>query len=577
MRRRGLFLKAYAKIYANAGATTVGTDPEDTIQGMSLARIDAIIDQLREGTYQWKPSRRVYIPKHDGSQRPLCVPGWSDKLVQEVMRMILDAYYEPLFRDSSHGFRPNRGCHTALLAIKRGWTGTRWFIEGDIRGCFDNLDHDVLVAILKWNIHDNRFIKLVKDMLKAGYIDDWQYHRTFSGSPQGGIVSPVLSNVVLNKLDSYVEDELIPKYTHGKWRRTNPEYARVGREKRRAQESGEPDLYRELDKRHRSLPAGDPYDPNFRRLKYLRYADDWVLGFIGPKEEAQTIKAEVGGYLKTLRLTMSEEKTTITHAGTQPARFLGYDIKVAWCDTKMARSRTDGVKYRSVNGVIQLYVPREVQIRWKHGYTQKSKVRSVWAYRELSDYEIVETFGAQLRGLVNFYSLATNVGNGLRAVRWAGMETARKTLAAKHKFRSPAASYRRYYHRNTGPDEWNHLRVTVQREGKSPLIAKCGETPLRTRKTTYIRDVVPPAVIAGTKSELLTRLLKGECELCGEQDALEAHHVNKLKNLRKRWQGKREKPVWVQHMLARRRKTLVVCHDCHVAITHGRYDGQRVN
>jgi len=411
-------------------------------------------------------------------------------------------------------------------------------------------------------------------MLRVGYMEDWQHQETYSGVPQGGIISPLLSNIVLNELDSYV-DVLIPKYSKGKRRCTNPEYSRLSTAKRKASWRGDMEAYRELCKQQRQIPAGKPQDPNYRRLWYARYCNDFLLGFIGPKAEAEAIKTELSAYLQTLKLTLSEEKAYINHAGTEAARFLGYDVRIAHCDTQRTK-RSDGVKTRNVNGVVQLYVPRQVRIKWLRRFTRKGKPRPVWNYCELSDYEIVETFGAQLRGLVNYYSLATNLSAGLGAVRWACMETARKTLAAKHKTRRPSVTHKRYRYKAQTSDEWGHLRVTVPRDGKTPLVAKCGEMPLRTRETTFIRDIIPPKVIAGAKSELLTRLLKGECELCGVADILQAHHIHKLKDLQRKWQRKQEQPAWVKYMLARRRKTLVVCHDCHQLITHGRCDGRRV-
>lgn len=574
MRKRGLFLKAYAKIYANKGATTVGTDPKDTIQGMSLKRIDHIITQLRDGTYRWKPSRRTYIPKKDGTKRPLSIPNWNDKLVQEVMRMILEAYYEPQFRDSSHGFRPNRSCHTALRDIKRTWTGTKWFIEGDLKGCFDNIPHDTIITLLGRSIQDNRFLKLVKEMLQAGYVDDWRYHRSYSGTPQGGIVSPLLANIVLHELDCYVEDELLPLFTAGKRRKNNRVYDRLWQEKRKAKIRGDKKRYKELNRKLRQIPRYDPNDPDYRRLHYVRYADDFLLGFIGPKAEAQHIKSLLSTHLQELGLTLSEEKTHITHARTQAARFLGYDITTAWDNTKL--SRRQGHKVRALNGNIQLRVPREVSAKWIRRYTRKGKPHYIGGYIELSDYELVETFGAQLRGLTNYYLMADNVSQAISRVRWVCLESLRKTLAAKHRIRKPATTYQRYYRDGANPNEWRHIQVTIEREEKRPLVAKCGEIPLRTRPITYSKDSIPLPVIFGTKSELLTRLLKGECELCNKTANLEAHHVNKLKNLQKRWQGKRAKPLWVQFMIARRRKTIVVCQQCHSKITHGRYDGDRL-
>jgi len=302
MRNRDLFLMAYGKIYANKGATTLGTDSTDTIQGMSLARIDKIIDRLRSGTYQWKPSRRTYIAKKNGKMRPLSVPNWSDKLMQEVIRMILEAYYEPQFRNNSHGFRPRRSCHTALQQIKHQWQGTKWFIEGDIKGCFDNISHQKLLELLSRKIHDTRFLKLIRGMLKAGYLENWVYHKNFSGTPQGGIASPLLSNIILHELDCFVEDTLIPQYTKSKRRKPNRVYKSLIRQKRKARQAGNVELYKRLTKDQRIIPTVDTQDPKYRRLRYVRYADDFLLGFVGSKLEAEKIKEQIGNFLQIMDL-----------------------------------------------------------------------------------------------------------------------------------------------------------------------------------------------------------------------------------------------------------------------------------
>jgi group II intron reverse transcriptase/maturase len=325
LRCKGLYLMAYAKLSANKGALTPGTDPEDTVDGMSLRRIDTIIKKLQEKTYQWKPTRRVYISKKDGRLRPLGMPGWEDKLLQEVIRMVLEAYYEPQFRECSHGFRPQRGCHTALDTVAK-WKGTRWFIEGDIKGCFDNIDHDRLIGILKRKIKDRDFLTLIKDMLKAGYMEKWTYHATYSGTPQGGIVSPLLANIVRNELDVYVEDTLIPKYTKGKRRKANLEYERRSAEARRAKHSGNWKKANERRREYTKIPSKMSHDENFRRLWYVRYADDTLFGLIGTKAEAEAIKEEFGQFLSTIKLEMSEKKTLITHALSEKARFLNYEI-----------------------------------------------------------------------------------------------------------------------------------------------------------------------------------------------------------------------------------------------------------
>lgn len=212
MFNKNLYLLAYGNIYSNQGAMTPGAS-EETADGMSEGKIDQVIELMRHERYRFSPARRIYIPKKNGKLRPLGLPSWSDKLVGEVVRLLLEAYYEPQFSDQSHGFRKGRGCHTALREIRDFWKGAAWFIEGDISDCFGSLDHEVMAGILAEKIHDQRFLRLIRHMLKAGYLEDWEYHDTPSGCPQGGVVSPVLSNVYLNKLDEFVERELIPRYT----------------------------------------------------------------------------------------------------------------------------------------------------------------------------------------------------------------------------------------------------------------------------------------------------------------------------------------------------------------------------
>ncbi len=344
-----LYLMAYGRLYSNKGAMTPGVNGE-TVDGMSLGKIEHVIGALRHERYRWSPARRVYIPKGRGSTklRPLGLPPWSDKLVGEVIRLLLEAYYEPTFSRSSHGFRPRRGCHTALRDVANTWTGTVWLVEGDIAQCSDQLDHSVMLRILGERIHDSRFLRLVHNMLKAGYLEDWIWNATHSGSPQGGVVSPILSNIYPHKLDEYVERVLIPQYTRGKVRQPNQAFFKVWNAMRRARKRGDRTEMRELRKQLRSMPSQDTQDPGYRRLRYVRYADDTLLGFAGPKAEAEEIKELLAQFLRDeLKLELSREKTLITHARTQAARFLGYDITVHYNDRKVTGGR------RSVNGVIR--------------------------------------------------------------------------------------------------------------------------------------------------------------------------------------------------------------------------------
>jgi group II intron reverse transcriptase/maturase len=402
---------AYGNIYSNDGAMTPGVG-EETADGMSEAKIEQITGLMRREKYRFSPARRVYIPKKNGRLRPLGMPTWSDKLVGEVVRLLLEAYYDPQFSDSSHGFRKSRGCHTALRGIGNTWTGTTWFIEGDISDCFGSLDHDILLGIMAEKIHDNRFLRLVRHMLKAGYLEEWEYHDTLSGVPQGGTVSPILSNIYLDKLDKFVEQELIPQYTRGGRRRLNPEYNRTAMRLKRTRKRGDRAEARDLLKQLRTLPRDDPMDPGYRRLKYARYADDHIMGFIGPKAEAEEIKARLAEFLReTLGLELNQDKTLITHARTQRARFLGYDISVWHCNTKITSGR------RSANGKIALRVPPDVITAQCARYRKHGKPWHRPRLQNLDDYEIVRIYGAEYRGVINYYLLAQDVSK-LTRLRW---------------------------------------------------------------------------------------------------------------------------------------------------------------
>ena len=561
----GLYLLAYGKIATNAGALTPGATTE-TADGMCLVAIDRIIALLRQERYRWTPVRRVQIPKSNGKLRPLGIPTWSDKLLQEVIRLILEAYYEPRFSDRSHGFRPGRGCHTALTEVQRRWTGTAWFIEGDITGCFDNLDHGVLVGILREDIHDGRFLRLIGGLLTAGYLEEWRYHRTLSGSPQGGVVSPVLANIYLDRLDRFVETVLIPEYTRGTRRRTNPAYERLRGRYRRARVRGRPEEARRLRQQLMANPYRDPSDPDYRRLRYVRYADDFLLGFAGPRAEAEAITRRLGEFLRdTLKLELSEEKTLITHGRTKAARFLGYEVVVQHDDRKRTRRRDTGAMVRSLGEAIGLKVPADVVRAKGAAYLRRGK--PIHRPERLHDdpFSIVALYASEFRGLAEYYQLAYN-RHRLGRLKWIMQVSLTKTLAHKHKVSVPAV-YRRYGTTiQTAEGPRKALRVAVARDGKPPLVATWGGISLARRTNAVLNDA-PPRVW-NDRTELVERLLADTCELCGSREDVQVHHIRALKDLSR--PGRTDKPRWAREMAARRRKTLVVCRDCHHAIHAGK-------
>jgi group II intron reverse transcriptase/maturase len=545
-----LYLVAYGRLYSNHGAMTPGVDGE-TVDGMSRAKIGRIIDAMRHERYRFRPARRVYIPKKNGKLRPLAVATWSGKLVSELVRLLLEAYYEPTFSDRSHGFRPGRGCHTALSEVAATWTGTTWFIEADIAQCFDRLDHGVMLEALGEKIHDNRFLRLIRNMLQAGYLEDWQWNATFSGAPQGGVASPVLSNVYLDRLDKFVETELIPQYTRGKKRRLHPAYKEVINALKRAWYRGDRAAVRKLRQQQRSLPSRDPYDPDYRRLRYVRYADDQLLGYAGPKAEAEQIKQRLARFLRDdLKLELSEEKTLITHARTGAARFLGYEIIAQ-----------HAAERRNVNGVIGLRVPTDVINAKCAPYRKLGKPEARTRLVNEDDHAIVATFGAEYRGLVNYYLLAGDVSR-LNRVRWVMETSLLKTLACKHHstVSKMAARYKTTIDTPYGPRTC--LQARVERTGRNPLTATFGGIPLKRQRHAVVIDRKPPPGVI-RRSELVQRLRAGRCEMCAHTGEVEAHHVGKLAHLSRPGQPQ---PPWAALMARRRRKTLVVCVACHDAI-----------
>jgi len=505
----------------------------------------------------------------NGKWRPLGIPIWSDKLVQEVVRSLLEPYYEQKFSAHSHGFRPDRGCHTALREIRRTWRGTAWFIEGDIKGCFDNIDHTVLLNIIRRDIHDGRLLNLIEGLLKAGYMEDWRYHDSPSGTPQGGIISPLLANIYLNDLDRYIEDTLIPRYTRGGKRRRNPAYMHIDNLVRAARKRGNLEEVNRLKMEYRKLISMDPCDPNHRRLRFVRYADDFLLGFVGPKNEAEEVRRQLGEFLgRNLKLTLSVEKTFITHANDGKAKFLGYELKV----TRRRNLITEGK--RAANGVVALLMPREVVEKYRGRYSRAGKIIHRSELTVDSNYTILQRYQAVLKGVYNYYCMASNVSARMSEIKWILETSLGKTLASKFRC-SVNEIFRRYKVKGA---EYKMLRVVIERPDKAPLVAVFGGFSLeRKPEGMNVADFDFDAAWfkpAGNRSEVVQRLVAGKCELCGWEGLVEVHHIRKLADIDR--PGRRPKTEWERIMSARKRKTLVVCEVCHDAIHAGRYDGSRL-
>ena len=564
-----MFAVAYQRIYAKQGNMTPGTDGK-TIDEMSLERIERLIVSLKDESYQPHPARRVYIPKKNGKKRPLGIPSFEEKLVQEVVRLLLEAIYEGHFEGTSHGFRPHRSCHTALGMIQKSFAGAKWFIEGDIKGFFDNIDHNVLISILRERISDERFLRLIRKFLNAGYVEDWKYNKTYSGTPQGGIVSPILANIYLDKFDKYIK-EYAAKFRKGDRRSINPDYWRLNNKKNRLKQKLQKTsdeqmrksyLYEiaQLSKQMLSIPHKDAMDADFRRLQYVRYADDFLISVIGSKSECETIKADITQFMREqLKLELSDEKTLITHAQDK-AKFLGYEIFIRKSDA--VKRNKDGVLKRDFNGAVVLTLNSAV-IQKKLTEYNALEVRNIdgkdiwWSkprryMTPMKPEDILAQYNAEIRGLYNYYSLATNVSKECASFAFIMKMSMFKTLGWK--LNTSARKVRQKYQKDK-----DFVIPYNDAKGKQKYRVFYNEGfKKRNAQFDVDYDKLPQTMYVPYPS-LVERLKDGRCELCGKEGKVVMHHVRNLTKLK----GCNE---WEKLMLKRHRKTLVVCEDCNSMI-----------
>lgn len=580
------YLGAYAKVYANQGNMTQGADGK-TIDGMSIERIMKLISKLNDESYQPTPVRRTYIRKKKSGKRPLGIPSFDDKLVQAVMTEILTNIYDGSFAEESHGYRPNRSCHTALTHIVDRFNGTKWFIEGDVKGFFDNIDHHILINILKRRIRDEKFIRLIWKFLRAGYLEEWKFNNTYSGCPQGGIISPILANIYLNELDQYIL-RFKEKFDKGKKRKPNKAYEQIRwRENRWKQklngkcgplkESERESLIKKIkeNKKFRvTLPSKDQMDPNYRRIQYVRYADDFLVGVIGSKEEAQRIKEELGQFLQNeLKLELSKEKTLIT-IGRKKARFLGYDVCISTTNNLSKVKRKDGKEYtmRNTTGKVRLEMPKE---GWVGKLIQLNAIKmdnNNWKpmhrpyLTNLDDLEILSTYNAQIRGMYEYYKLAINV-SGLNKFKYFMEYSMYKIFANKYK--STIGKIKKKYCKNGV----FRIRYETNKGFKERTFYNEGfrrDTTIAHNHTAI--DLEPNThQYVSARTSLIKRLKASVCEWCGTTGVpLEIHHVRKLKDLK----GKKN---WEITMIERKRKTIALCanghgNECHKKLHMGLLD-----
>jgi group II intron reverse transcriptase/maturase len=579
--RVDLYILAYERIKSKPGNMTPGTDGE-TLDGFSIQTILTIIEEMRTEHFRFKPVRTTFIPKANGKMRKLGIPCVIDKVVQEAMRLILEAIYDspygPYFRGTSHGCRPNHSCHTALREFREQWSAVNWLIEGDIHACFDELNHLVLVTTLRKKIHDERFLNLIWKLLNAGYMDlHGREKESLIGSPQGGILSPILANAYLHGLDEFVEG-LQAKLEKGKRKQRNPAYQRLSHQKSRMVKRGETKTkeFQRISQLMRTMPTLQLDDPGFIRIKYLRYADDWIVGIWGNRALAEQIKQEIKTFLHDqLRLTLSEEKTHITHARTEEALFLGTRLKVGTGAEAKLTLQTNrwGKKFkRRSTGwetVMKAPLPKLLKRLSDRGFcTTEGKpiAKSGWAF--LDTEQIILLYSSVNRGIQNYYRFVDNWSH-LQRIQYILHFSLAMTLGRKFNISTPKVFKRfgkrlTYVIKDKGGQEKKTVSFSLNHDW-----AKNRDAFQSSRHPGI--DLIRSEMHMRSRSSIAK-----PCCICGDtmdKAQIEMHHVRHLRKL----SDKRQATGFNRVLRMLNRKQIPVCKACHDSIHRGKHDSLKLS
>lgn len=548
---KNLYLVAYDKLKSKPGNMTPAISPI-TLDGMSDEVLDKIIESLRSEKFQFSPSRRVNIPKKSGGTRPLSVGNPRDKLVQEVMRMALEAMYEPRFLDTSHGFRPNRGTHTALKHIFTRVHGV-WAIEGDFSKCFDTIDHQLLINYIGRNVKDDRFISLLWKALKMGYLDSHSVKSNIIGTPQGSIISPILANIYLHQLDEYIE-KLKAEYDIGTRQKIRKEWRALEYKLTKARKEGDSKEIKKLLVKRKKIPSISYSDSSYKRLYYVRYADDWIVTITGPRKDAVDILNKIDGFGKTLKLNLNLTKTRITNLHTDSAFFLGTTIKFTR-HVGFSHTQQSSLKQRKIGPRIMLTAPiQNIRKRLTEaGFIKNNNPHPKWLWMPFGLSQIVHQYNAVYRGFVNYYSFVQNMGALARTMYFYLKSSCLRLIAAKMKLKTKAGVYKKY---------GKHLIVTQRYQvskGKATMKTTRFVIP-KYKVNVWDFKINPTPVIeslyASPKS--IANLMNLECSLCGSDYKVEMHHVRKMSDL-KPTSGEIDRL-----MIKYRRKQIPLCRECHM-------------
>ena len=537
----------WVRIKSNKGSLTPAFD--GTIDGIKEPWFTETASKMRNGGYKFQVARRKYIPKPNSDKlRLLTMPSPKDNIVQEGMRFLLGIIFEPLFKDSSYGWRPNQGCLTALNNIRMKCKGCSWYIEGDIEQQFPTMNYNILVSIIKTKVDDQAFIDLLYKYMKIGYGENIKPTIPMKiGVIQGGTLSPILANIYMHPFDEWVENFLKPNFNKGDKRAKNPEYFK------NYYKSG----LKVKDKSIRSILS---MDPNFKRIYYFRYVDDFIIGVDGSKKDCMKLKNKINDFLKTeLNLVLNLDKTKVTNAQRESAKFLGYRVhKTVMRKMPIKRDKIGRlsriVPRLILDGPIDEIVKRLIERRYATKAGNPTRNARFINY-QLPD--IINHYRAVERGILNYYSLANNYGNLASRVHFILKYSCVLTIASKMKLRTKKKVFKKY-----GKD----LRI-LNEKGK---IIACYPTIDYKRPRKFFKfiknfnenfiDKIDNRVNRGRKD------LKGSCAVYGSNANIEIHHVRSLKKRPK-------KGYFLSDIMSKmNRKQVPLCKSCHFDVHSGLYD-----
>lgn len=550
-----VLILAYGSIKSNPGNLTKGADAQ-TLDGIDLKWVQDTSELLIAGKYKFKAARRVYIPKKGSDKkRPLTISSPRDKVVQQAMYLVLKAIYEPSFLNVSHGSRPGRGTHTALEAIKFNFQGVKWCVEADIESNFPSISHDILLSLLSRRISCAKFLSLIKGSIKAGFVEDEIFKESNRGLFQGNVTSPILNNVYLHELDVFMVD-LCDEFASGRYRRKSSAFRKI---QYRIEKATSAEQIKKLRRELWRLPSKDPFDPNFKRLYYIRYVDDFVIGVVGSRKDAVDIKESVKRFLEeNLKLTLSDEKSLITHFSKTPISFLGTLIQGNWeTEKKVKVVRNFGVSRKvRVTGrpVLKAPIDKLFEKATVNGFFKKKVGKFVptkvgWLIN-LDHADILRYYNSVIRGILNFYSFANNrksLGSLVHGLKFS----CARTLALKYKLRFASKIFNRFGDKLKCPD--TGLEIFIPNTFKA--IHKFS-----------VNASLPDEVLSKRWNNKLTHSgLFKYCAICGTSHQVEMHHVQKVRDLKAKAAGGKM-DFFTMQMASINRKQVPLCRTHHKAL-----------